>query len=122
MATTQSEDRPRAATPTTGTARLLVQCADRPGIVAAVSAFLFQHGANIVHADQHSNGNQRFFLRMEYELAGLDVSPDELVGRFGAEIAPRFQMEWHVSYSAQRPRMALLVSRADHCLLELLWR
>jgi formyltetrahydrofolate deformylase len=122
MATTQSDDRSRAATPTTGTARLLVQCADRPGIVAAVSAFLFQHGANIVHADQHSNGNQRFFLRMEYELAGLDVSPDELVGRFGTEIAPRFQMEWHVSYSAQRPRMALLVSRADHCLLELLWR
>ena len=122
MATTQSEDRPAVPTPTTGTARLLVQCADRPGIVAAVSAFLFQHGANIVHADQHSNGNRRFFLRMEYELEGLDVSPDELVGRFGAEIAARFQMEWHVSYSAQRPRMALLVSRADHCLLELLWR
>jgi formyltetrahydrofolate deformylase len=110
--------------PTTGTARLLVQCADRPGIVAAVSTFLYQHGANIVHADQHSNGQGagRFFLRMEYEVAGLDVSSVELAGQFGAEIAPRFQMEWHVSYSEQRPRMALLVSRADHCLLELLWR
>ena len=124
MATTQANESSRSRVPTTGTARLLVQCVDRPGIVAAVSTFLYQHGANIVHADQHSNGQGagRFFLRMEYEVAGLDVSPAELVGEFGSEIAPRFQMEWHVSYSEQRPRMALLVSRADHCLLELLWR
>jgi formyltetrahydrofolate deformylase len=110
--------------PTTGTARLLVQCADRSGIVAAVSTFLFQHGANIVHADQYSNGggSGRFFLRMEYEVEGLDVTPAHLEEQFAAEIAPRFDMEWHVSYSAQRPRMGLLVSRADHCLLELLWR
>lgn len=107
-----------------GTARLLVQCPDRPGVVSAVSTFLYQHGANIVQSDQYSSdgGSGRFFLRMEYELTGLDVSPDELAGRFGAEIAPRFQMEWHVSYSAQRRRMAILVSRQDHCLLELLWR
>jgi formyltetrahydrofolate deformylase len=107
-----------------GTARLLVQCPDRPGIVAAVSTFLFQHGANIVQADQYSSerGSGRFFLRMEYQLAGLDASPDEVAGRFGAEVAPRFHMEWHVSYSARRQRMAVLVSNADHCLLELLWR
>jgi formyltetrahydrofolate deformylase len=113
-----------AAAPTPGTARLLVQCQDRPGIVAAVSAFLFAHGANIVQADQYSSegGSGRFFLRMEYELAALDVAPDELAARFSAEVAPRFAMEWHVSYSARRPRVAILVSRADHCLLDLLWR
>ncbi len=110
--------------PTGGTARLLVQCADRPGIVAAVSTFLFQHGANIVQADQYSSdsGSGRFFLRMEYAVAGLDAGPEVVAGRFGAEVAPRFQMQWHVSYSQQRRRMAILVSKADHCLLELLWR
>ena len=111
-------------TPTEGTARLLVQCPDRPGIVAGVSDFLFRHGANIVQADQYSTGadDPRFFLRMEYDLTGLDTSPDALAGAFGAEVAPRFRMQWHVSYSAARPRIAILVSRADHCLLDLLWR
>ncbi|MSQ35912.1 MAG: formyltetrahydrofolate deformylase [Dehalococcoidia bacterium] len=110
--------------PDDGTARLLVQCQDRPGIVAAVSAFLFAHGANIVQADQYSSdgGSGRFFLRMEYALTGLDVPPDALSARFGAEIAPRFDMTWHVSYSTRRPRIAILVSKADHCLLDLLWR
>ena len=101
-----------------------MQCPDRPGIVAAVSQFLFQRGANIVQADQYSSdgGGGRFFLRMEYEVTGLDGSPAAVAGAFGAEVAPRFAMQWHVSYSARRPRMAVLVSRADHCLLELLWR
>ena len=111
-------------TPTDGTARLLVQCPDRPGIVAAVSDFLFRHGSNIVQADQYSTGGDapRFLLRMEYELEGLDLPSAELADAFGAEIAPRFQMQWHVSYSAVRPRIAILVSRADHCLLDLRWR
>src|SRR5690606_29159706 len=63
-----------------GTARLLVQCADRPGIVAAVSRFLYEHGANIVQADQYSSagGYGRFFMRSEFELGGLDVPPEEL--------------------------------------------
>ena len=107
-----------------GTARLLVQCPDRPGIVAAVSSFLFEHGANIVQADQYSSdeGRGRFFLRMEYEVEHLDAPPEEIAERFGAEVARRFEMEWDVAYSAHRRRIALLVSRADHCLLELLWR
>ena len=111
-------------TSTTGTARLLVQCPDQPGVVSAVSTFLYQHGANIVQADQYSSGGGRgrFFLRMEYDVTGLDAPADEVARRFGVEVAPRFQMEWHVSYSAQRRRMAMLVSTADHCLLELLWR
>jgi formyltetrahydrofolate deformylase len=113
-----------ADAPNAGTARLLVRCPDRPGIVSAVSTFLYQHGANIVQSDQYSSGGGSgpFFLRMEYEVASLDASADELAGRFGTEVAPRFDMEWHVSYSARRKRMAVLVSRADHCLLELLWR
>ncbi len=111
-------------TPTEGTARLLVQCPDRPGIIAGVSQFLFRHGANIVQADEYASGgaDPRFFLRMEYELAGLDAAPDEIAGRFGTEIAPRFGMHWRVTYSAHRPRIAILVSNVGHCLLDLLWR
>ena len=111
-------------TPTEGTARLLVQCPDRPGIIAGVSQFLFQHGANIVQADEYASGGDepRFFLRMEYELAGLDASPDEIAALFGEEVAPRFGMHWNISYSANRPRIAILVSNVGHCLLDLLWR
>ncbi len=111
-------------TPTEGTARLLVQCPDRPGIVAALSDHLYRRGANIVQADQYSTGGDRprFFLRLEYELAGLDAPPAEVAGAFGTEVAPRFAMQWHVSYSAARPRIAILASRAPHCLLDLLWR
>ena len=111
-------------TPTKGTARLLVQCPDRPGIVAAISDHLYRRGANIVQADQYATGGEspRFFLRLEYELAGLDTPPVAIADAFGVEVAARFEMEWHVSYSAIRPRIAILASRAAHCLLDLLWR
>jgi formyltetrahydrofolate deformylase len=112
------------AHPTTGTARLLIQCADRPGIVAAVSQFLFAHRANIVQADQFSTNEDggRFFMRMEFALEGLDVSPTELEDGFGREVAGGFEMDWRVRYSERRVRTAILVSRFDHCLMELLWR
>ncbi len=109
---------------TAGTARLLVQCPDKPGIVAAVSSFLFGHGANIVQADQYSSedGRGQFFLRLEYELAGLNAPAERIASEFGERIAPAFEMQWEIAYSADRRRMAILVSKADHCLLELLWR
>ncbi|MSP21468.1 MAG: formyltetrahydrofolate deformylase [Dehalococcoidia bacterium] len=113
-----------AAAPTTGTARLLIQCADRPGIVAAVSQFLYQRSANIVQADQYSTDatGGRFFMRMEYSLEGLAASPEDIEVAFGAEVAQRFEMDWRVTYSARPQRVAILVSRYDHCLMELLWR
>jgi formyltetrahydrofolate deformylase len=111
------------AVPRTGTARLLIQCADRPGIVAAVSQFLYQRSANIVQADQYSTdaSGGRFFMRMEYALEGL-AAAGEIASAFGTEVAPRFEMDWRVTYSARPTRVAILVSRYDHCLMELLWR
>ncbi|MFN8638398.1 MAG: formyltetrahydrofolate deformylase [Dehalococcoidia bacterium] len=107
-----------------GTARLLIQCADRPGIVAAVSQFLFQHQANIIHADQHSTdaSGGRFFMRLEYALDGMTAPPEEVEARFGIEVAARFEMEWRFTYSARPQRVGIFVSRYEHCLLELLWR
>jgi formyltetrahydrofolate deformylase len=115
------EDSPRYA------ARLLVACPDRPGIVAAVSGFLFELGANIVSSHQYSTDptGGRFFLRTEFFLEDLLDSPraqGHLQERFEAEVAARFQMEWELRFWGQRRRMAILASRRDHCLVDLLWR
>ncbi|MDA1010028.1 MAG: formyltetrahydrofolate deformylase [Chloroflexi bacterium] len=103
--------------------RLLVQCPDRPGIVAAVSQFLFAHGANILQADQFSTteGAGRFFLRIEFQAEGLDATREELERAFQAEVAGPFEIDWRLS-GDRRKRGALLASRFDHCLLDLLWR
>lgn len=166
------------------TARLLIGCADQPGIVAAVSGFLFEQGANIVSSHQYSSDptGGRFFMRTELylgELAGPDPRPggpraepfgpdprlagprseqpgSERAGgsdgrgpgpgaersaqptpgvpqstlelrarfqeRFAAEVADRLGMDWEIRYWGERRRIAILVSRYDHCLLDLLWR
>jgi formyltetrahydrofolate deformylase len=123
------------------TARLLVGCADRPGIVAAVSGFLFEQGANIVSSQQYSTdpSGGRFFLRTEFFLPAPSQSAgatsgahehfeaevtvrERLRARFEAEVATRFAMDWQIRWWGQRRRIAILVSRHDHCLVELLWR
>lgn len=102
--------------------RLLVSCPDQPGIIAAVSGFLFQAGANIIHSDQHSTDptGGTFFLRMEFTLPSL--SADELDALFAREVAERYGMTWRLWETTRLKRMAILVSRYEHCLLELLWR
>ncbi len=110
------------ANPPTYTARLLVSCADRPGIVAAVSGFLLEQGANIVSSHQYSSdpSGGRFFLRTEFFLPDGDVAAVRMA--FGEQVAPRFGMSWELRGWGQRRRVAVLVSRYDHCLLDLLWR
>ncbi len=106
------------------TARLLIQCADRPGIVASVSNFLYNHGANITALDQHSTDPEGgvFFMRLEFQTPHLDLSRPVLERSFGEAVASRFEMQWRISYAADVKRMAVLVSKYDHALLELLWR
>ncbi|MDR3418571.1 MAG: formyltetrahydrofolate deformylase [Nevskia sp.] len=105
-------------------ARLLIRCADQPGIVAAATTFLFQHGANITELDQHSTdpSGGRFFMRLEFQTPKLDLGRRALEQAFDQAVASRFAMDWHISYAADRPRMAVLVSAHDHAALELLWR
>ncbi len=114
------------------TARLLIGCPDRPGIVAAVSGFLFEQGANIVSSHQYSSDptGGRFFMRTEVflqDLAGPVVGEpatrrEAFERSFVSAVADRFEMDWHIRYSDERRRIAILVSRRDHCLVDLLWR
>lgn len=106
------------------TATLTISCPDRKGIVAAVSQFLHNHGANIIHSDQHSTDpvGGRFFMRMEFHLDGLDLARDQFEKAFGSVVAQIFEMDWNLSYQSQPKRMAILVSKYDHCFLDLLWR
>jgi formyltetrahydrofolate deformylase len=110
--------------PLTDIGRLLVTCDDRPGIVAAVSRFLFEQGANIAQSDQYSTDPEggRFFLRMVFHLPDLRRINGALERDFDAEIASRFDMEWRITHAARPKRVAVMVSREDHCLLDLLWR
>jgi formyltetrahydrofolate deformylase len=103
--------------------RLVVSCADGPGIVSAVSTFLFEAGANIISSDQFSSDPEggTFFLRQEFTLAGVGGA-EALGRRFGDEVAERFGMEWRLWDASRARRIAVFVSREDHCLQELLWR
>jgi formyltetrahydrofolate deformylase len=104
--------------------RLLTACPDRPGIVAAVSEFLSARGANIASSSQYSTDPDggEFLMRIEFQLPLDDAGREELGEAFGREVARPFAMRWRL-WDAERPkRLAILVSRQDHCVLDLLWR
>ena len=104
------------------TAILLVSCPDQPGIVAAVSAFLYENQGNIVDVDQHVDSEYGVFLmRVEWETNGLAVARDE-IGSAIAPLAERFSMDWSLYFSDIVPRAALFVTRDNHCLYDLLSR
>lgn len=102
---------------------LLVKCPDRPGIVAAISSFLFRHGANITDFDQHSSEDESavYFTRLEFQTDRIDLPLDDLEKAFALDVARPFSMDWRLTLSSNRKRVAVLVSRQDHALLELLW-
>ncbi len=104
------------------TARLLVSCPDARGIIAAVASFIAEHDGNILEADQHTDPQHgEFFMRVEIELGGFGLG-QETFGHAWEPVARRFDMRWRVYWGNQTKRMAILVSRAGHCLSDLLWR
>ncbi|MBY0513503.1 MAG: formyltetrahydrofolate deformylase [Gemmataceae bacterium] len=104
------------------TAVLLITCPDRKGIVAAVGEFLYRLDANILHADQHQDAERNLFLmRVEWDLKGFALDPAEFPRRF-APLADRFEMRWRLEDGRHPLRVALFVSKYDHCLMDLLYR
>ena len=106
------------------TARLLINCPDAPGIVSAVSSFLYNQGANITDLDQHSTAPEggTYFMRLEFQTNNLSLNRESLEQAFQTAVAPRYGMKWHISYAAERKKVAVLVSKHDHAMMELLWR
>lgn len=101
---------------------LTIACPDRKGIIASVTTFLAQHGANILEANQHSDlADKAFFMRVQFELEGMDLER-VAIGPAFAQVAAPFEMDWQLHFSDQPKRMAILVSRLDHCLYDLLLR
>ncbi len=108
--------------PASTLATLLVSCPDRRGIVAALAQVLYGHGANILDSDQHTDSVAGlFFQRLRFDLAEL-MTDRVALERSIAEIAERFQMQYRLLYQAQRKRIAVFVSKYDHCLYDLLLR
>ncbi|NQX60426.1 formyltetrahydrofolate deformylase [Paenibacillus qinlingensis] len=103
-------------------ARMLISCPDQPGIVAAVSQFLFEYGANIVQSDQYTMDPEggMFFIRIEFDLTELANRVETLRADFST-VAEKFSMDWSLALASQKKRIAIFVSKEDHALLELLW-
>ena len=109
---------PSASAPATAT--LLVSCRDRTGLVAALSEFVFKNGGNILDADQHAEVETGlFFMRLRWDLGGFKLSRAEIDAAMRA-LAARFDLEWELTYSDVRPRVAVFASKAPHCLYDLL--
>lgn len=104
--------------------RLLLRCADRPGLVAAVSAFLAGAGANIVSLDQHATSQSGgiFMQRTIFHLPGLAAARDTLEREFAEKVAGPYDMDFRLTEAAKPKRVAIMASKDDHCLLDLLWR
>ncbi len=104
------------------TATLLITCPDAKGIVAAIADFLYQHNANILHADQHQDAeNNLFLMRVEWDVAGFNLTEANFNEAF-KPIASKFNMVWQLKLSQHKTRVAILVSQYDHCLADLLHR
>ncbi len=101
---------------------LLASCPDRPGIVAAVTAFIANHGGNILDLEQHvAVEDQMFFMRVEVARPGFRLSPAEFAAAFGP-VAREFAMSWEIRDASVRQRMAIAVTREPHCLYDILAR
>jgi formyltetrahydrofolate deformylase len=106
----------------THTATLLISCPDRKGLSAAIANFLYTYNANIVHSDQHQdNADNLFLMRIEWDLADFTLDMKAFAAAF-QPIADRFQMTWKVSLSNRPQKVAIFVSKYDHCLVDLLHR
>ena len=101
---------------------LLVQCADRKGLDATIAEFIYRYDGNILHFEQHQAGEERYYLaRVEWDLEGFRLDLKDFEGAFGP-IAKKFGMNWTIRLGDYRPRVALFVSKQDHCLVDLLYR
>ena len=103
-------------------ATLLICCPDRKGLVATIANFLLSYNANILHADQHQDADAGLFLmRVEWALDGFTLPIADFAAAF-EPIARENRMEWKMALSENKPKIAIFVSKYEHCLIDLLHR
>jgi formyltetrahydrofolate deformylase len=101
---------------------LLVQCPDRKGLDATIAEFIYRYDGNILHFEQHQAGEERYYLaRVEWDLTGFRLRLENFDAAFGP-VAHKFGMNWSIALGSYRPRVAIFVSKYDHCLLDMLYR
>ena len=104
------------------TAILLISCPDRKGEVATIADFIYRHGGNILHADEHGDEESGLFLmRVEFDPKDFNINLGDF-GKHFAPIAEAYAMKWRLAQSSHRPRLVIFVSKYDHCLVDLLYR
>ncbi|WP_274362807.1 formyltetrahydrofolate deformylase [Paenibacillus thermotolerans] len=108
---------------TNSRAILLISCQDKPGIVAKLTTLLYMNGANIVSSDQYTTDpvNGMFFMRIEFDIPNIDEKLGDLEDKLDS-LSKEVMFDWKLSLPNKVKRMAILVSKEDHCLLELLWQ
>ncbi len=103
-------------------ATLILSCANQKGLVARISQFIFQHGGDIIDLDEHvDNEEEMFFIRVEWDLRDFVISEVEFEKEFQI-LADEFKASWYIKYSRNKSKIAIFVSKYDHCLQEILWR
>jgi len=101
---------------------LLISCPDSKGEVATIADFIFRHGGNILHADEHADQESGLFLmRVEFDPKDFDIDLADF-GKHFSPVAERFHMTWRLAQSSHRPKMIIFVSKFGHCLVDLLYR
>lgn len=104
------------------TATLLISCPDSPGLVAKIANFIYANGGNIIHADQHTDfATSLFLIRIEWQLEGFNLPREAIATAFSA-IAKPLDATWQLHFSDTLPKIAVWVTKQDHCLWDLLWR
>ncbi|MBO6880582.1 MULTISPECIES: formyltetrahydrofolate deformylase [Winogradskyella] len=102
---------------------LLIHCKDQPGIIASVTNFMALNNGNIVYIDQHVDREQNiFFMRLECEFNSSSFSIESFKELFKNALVDKFNLKWRMYLADRKPRMALFVSKYDHCLYDILGR
>jgi len=100
----------------------LISCPDRPGLVSRISHFIFELGGNILDLNQHVETEEQYFsMRIEWEMKDKSISKSEINKQFKA-LGDEFSAEWKINFKDRKKRVAIFVSKYDHCLQEILWR
>lgn len=105
------------------TAILRMHCQDQPGIIAVITEFITTNSGNIIYLDQYvDRANGIFYMRVEWELDGFLIPKDKIIDYFDTLYAHRYGLDYHISFSTHRQKMAIFVSKMSHCLYDMLSR